>query len=40
MRACPHTVYHMQEQGWEYIGGYDVKELYYKYEAEKAKGTN
>jgi hypothetical protein len=30
-------VYHVKEQGWEYIGGYDVKDLYYEYEEKRGK---
>lgn len=33
------NVYHVQEGGWKYIGGFDVKDLYYEYEAKRTQGN-
>ncbi|WVR09043.1 hypothetical protein IAU60_006103 [Kwoniella sp. DSM 27419] len=29
------NVYHVRQEGWEFIGNYDVNELWYEYEAKK-----
>lgn len=32
-------VYHVKQEGWEFIGNYDVNELHYEYQDQAARAN-